>query len=295
MDWPPIAEPLLLERLAMDDAAFLAFIDQAFGALPSRAFTPEILATALGYPWERPERSYLLTGETVELLDDEEAERRDAHLRRREAGSDGARRFPLLAFGSNGAPSTLARKLAHLPGAERRLLVLAGELRGFDVGASAHPTAYGAMPASLFESPGTAVRAAILWVSTAQLTQLCWTEISYRLGRLDGVAFACDQPAGTSDAVLTFAARQGTFCPDGEPVALAAIDATGRTAPALTQEEVLDRAARLAFGERASAATLVRAVFEAPGTLADGASRRLRAAGRPFAPSAWTPFPPPRP
>jgi len=57
VDWPPIAEPLLLERLGMDDQAFLAFIDRAFGALPARAFTPEALATALGYPWERPERS----------------------------------------------------------------------------------------------------------------------------------------------------------------------------------------------------------------------------------------------
>lgn len=292
MDWPPIAEPLLLERLGMDDEAFLAFIDQAFGSLPARPFTPELLATALAYPWERPERSYLLAGETVELLDDVDPERRDAVLRVRHGATV---RYPLLAFGSNGAPSTLARKLAHLPEEERRVLVLAGELQGFDVGASSHPTAYGSMPASLFESPGTAVRAAILWVSAAQVTQLCWTEIGYRLGRLDDIAFACDQPTGTIDAVFAFAARQGTFCPEGEPVALAAIGAGGRTAPALTQEELLDRAARLALGESASAEALVRAIFEKPGTLGDGASSRIRAAGRPFAPAAWTPFAPPRP
>lgn len=289
MDWPPIAEPLLLERLGMDDDAFLAFIVQAFGSLPARRFTPEVLATALAYPWERPERSYLLTGETVELLDDLEPERRDALLQVRHGATP---RYPLLAFGSNGAPSTLARKLAHLPEDARRVLVLAGELHGFDVGVSSHPTAYGAMPASLFESPGTAVRGAILWVSAVQLTQLCWTEIGYRLGRFDGVAFVCDQPAEPVDAVFAFAARQGTFCPDGEPLALAAIPATGRTAPALTQEELLDRAARLALGEGATAAALVRAIFEDVGRLGEEGSGRIRAAGRPFAPAAWTPFAP---
>ena len=291
MKWPPITEPLLLERLAMDDATFLAFIGGLWRALPPRRLTPELLATALSYPWERPSRSYELTSERVELLDEVEPGRRRELLDGAPRDPDGAPRYPLLAFGSNGAPATLARKLAHLPEPERTVLVLAGELHGFDVGAASHPTAYGAMPASLFESPGTAVRCAVLWVSAAQFTQLCWTEIGYRLGRLDGVAFAPDQAAEPLGSVLAYAARLGTFCPDGHPLALAAIPASGRSAPALTQEELLDRAARLALGEHASAATLVRAIFEDVAALDEGGgSTRIRAAGRPFASAAWTPF-----
>src|SRR6266540_2645178 len=42
--------------------------------------------------------------------------------------------------------------------------------------------------------------------------------------------------------------RLGSFCIDDAPVALGAIPASGRTAAALTQEEVLDAAARMVIG-----------------------------------------------
>lgn len=292
--WPPITEPLLRERLAMHDEAFRAFMAETLRALPSRRFTPDVLATALGYPWARPERSYELTEATVTLLDAMEPARRADVLAARAVGPDGTPRYALLTFGSNGAPATLARKLAHLPEAERRVLVLAGELRDFDVGAAPHPTGYGALPAALFASPGTAVRAAVLWVSAAQITQLCWTELSYRLGRLDGIAFVPDQPTAPVDGVLAFASRWGVFCPDGRPLALAAVPATGRTVPALTQEELLDRAARLCLGEGADAVALVRAVFQDMGAFSARASSTLLATARPLmspAWSAWTPEP----
>ena len=292
MDWPAISEPLLRERLAMDHAAFADFLEEILRALPPRRLTPEVLARAFGYPWERPERSYLLAGETVTLLDDLGPEQRAALLEGSRCGPDGSARHPLLAIGSNGAPATLARKLAHLPDAERGVLVLAGELRDFDVGAAARPTAYGSMAATLFESPGTAVRAAVLWVSDAQVTQLCWTEIGYRLGRLDHVVFVPDQPAAPIASVFAYAARWGTFCPDGEPVALAAIPATGRRAPALTQRRLLERAARLGLGEGASAEALVREIFEDTPAFVDGAGPRIARAGRPFAPAEWTPWTP---
>ncbi len=287
--WPLIDEPELRARLALDDAGFEAFIAAVRAAVPPRAFTPEAWATAVGYPWERPAQSYGLDGERVELLSELEPAVRAALIEARATGPDGAPRYPLLAFGSNGAPSTLRRKFAHFEAAERRVLVLAGELHDFDVGAAAHPTAYGSMAASLFESPGTAVRAAVLWVSAAQLTQLCWTELSYRFGRLDGVTFAADDgPALTS--VLTFAARYGTFCPDGEPLALAAIPAQGRTARACTQEELLARAAEVMFGPGSAAEALVRRIIEDLAGLAPSASARIAACGRPFAPASWTPW-----
>lgn len=288
----PIAEPLLLERLGMDDAAFADFITATLGSVPPRPFTPEVLATGLGYPWERPACSYLLDGERVALLDDMAPARRAELLAAQERGFDGEPRHPLLAFGSNGAPATLRRKLAHLGDADRRVLVVAGELHGFDVGAAAHPTAYGSMPATLFESPGTAVRAAVLWVTAAQLTQLSWTELTYRLGRLQPVAFTPDQDgAEAATGLWAYVSRWGTFCPEGEPLALAAIPARDRTAEACSQEELLERAARLALGVGGSAEALVRAIFEDLSAFAATASAPIRATGVPLASPAWHPWP----
>ena len=175
------------------------------------------------------------------------------------------------------------------------MLVLAGELHGFDVGAAAHPTAYGSMAATLFASPGTAVRCAVLWASAAQLTQLSWTEITYRLGRLDGVRFTPDQPGSAPlDGLWAYVSRWGPFSPEGTPLAFSAVPARHRRAPAATQEELLGYAARLALGPEAGAEQLVRRIFEAPGALLrEGGSAAIRAAGVPFAPPEWRPFAPP--
>ncbi len=270
-----ITEPLLLERLAMDDAAFRAFMRETFAGVPPRPYSPEVLSRALGYPWERPAASFLLEGEDHVLLADLPLARREALLAAPWAALGGPRRHAVLAIGSNGSPRRLATKLAHL--AERDVLVLAGELSDTDVGAAAHPTAYGSMPATLFPSPGTAVRAAVLWVTPAQLTQLTWTEISYRLEPATG--FVADDGVRV-DELLVFASRWGPFAPDREPVALAAVPARGRRAPAWTQEQLLDRAARTMLGDEARAADLVRALFEdLAGTTARGTERIARSNG----------------
>src|SRR6185312_14624235 len=90
-------------------------------------------------------------------------------------------RYPLLGFGSNGSPETLMLKFAHLSEQDRHVLVVAGDLYDFDVGAAAAVTFYGSLPGTIFASPGTAVRASVLWVTAAQLVALTWTEITYRL------------------------------------------------------------------------------------------------------------------
>ncbi len=173
-------------------------------------------------------------------------------------------RLPALAIGSNAAPEVLERKFAHFAAAaDREVLALTGRLHDFDVGVAAQPTMYGSMPATPFPSPGTTVAATLLWVTPAQFTQLAWSEITYRLGQL-GTRFEIDESDTAFDEVLVFASRFGTFCPLGEPVALAAIPATGRDAPELGQEQLLAAAARLALGPAAGAETLVRAIFEEP-------------------------------
>lgn len=100
--WPPITEPELLDRLALDQEQFLAFYRGLAAALGRREYQPALLERALAYPWERPARSYLLRDGRVRLLDDlEPAERRST------VEAFARDRHPLLAFGSNAAPVPL--------------------------------------------------------------------------------------------------------------------------------------------------------------------------------------------
>jgi hypothetical protein len=285
--WPPITDPELLERLALDDRQFRAFARKVAAAFGTREMTPAILERALGYPWERPARSYLLRGGEVQLLGELGAAARESVLR--EFARD---RYPILAFGSNAAPATLEIKLAHFPDeADRAVLVVTGALHDLDVGAAASPTVYGAMPAALFSSPGTAVRAALLWLTPTQVTQLTWSELGYRLGRLDKAHFAVDDADLEVGDLFGYVNRFGALCIDGAPVAMAAIPATGRTAPALTQEELLDHVARLALGPEAGAADLVGAVFADMAAVIARVAEHVWPLSQPLAPELWTPYP----
>jgi len=285
--WPPIAEPELLSRLAMDDEEFAAFVRALVAQLAPRPFDPALLALALGYPWARPAGSYLLSGEEVELLADFSPVDRDGVIARF-ASSGG--RLPALAIGSNAAPEALRRKFAHFDAAaDRTVLALTGRLHDFDVGVAAQPTLYGSLPATLFPSPGTAVAATLLWLTPAQFTQLAWSEITYRLGRLR-TRFEVDEGPARFDEVLVFVSRFGAFCLEGEPVALAAVPAGGRTAPELGQEELLDAAAALAIGPEARAETLVRAIFEDPAPLLAKVAATVHKTALLFSSERWTPF-----
>jgi hypothetical protein len=223
------------------------------------------------------------------LLEDLSVQEREEALARF-LGDDGGR-LPVLGIGSNAAPDTLREKFAHFPGEDdREVLALTGRLHGFDVGVAAQPTMYGSMPATLFPSPGTAVCATVLWVTPTQFTQLAWSELSYRLGKLQ-TRFDVDEDGTSFDEVLVFVSRFGAFCVDERPVALAAIPASGRTAEALTQEQLLDAAAALAIGPGAGAEALVRAIFEDLGEVGPKFAGTVRKASLPFASDRWTPFP----
>jgi hypothetical protein len=290
---PAITEPELRQRLTLSDAQFAEFFRTLASRLGRRTYTPEAYAHAIGYPWSRPARSYLLTSGVVELLDELETRRRAEVVERftaESARSPERARTPLLAFGSNASPAALQRKFAHFPDADdRAVLVLAGGLHDYDVGASAQPTIYGAMPATLFPSPGTVVRASVLWVTPSQFTQLVWSELSYGLGRL-AARFEADEVDHSLGSVIAFVSRFGAFCPDRRPVALAAIPASGRTAAALGQEQVLGAASALALGPDASAEMLVRQVFENFSDLMLRLERTVRRRGERFSSPSWTPY-----
>jgi hypothetical protein len=284
----PITEPQLLERLAMDDRQFGEYVRGLAGSLPAREYEDRVLAHALGYPWKRPGRSYRLSDAGVEPLEEMSPAERDEAIADHSAGDEGRR--PLLAIGSNGAPEILRRKFAHFPEAgDRALLALTGRLHEFDVGYAAQPAIYGSLPATLFPSPGTAVSATVLWVTPAQFTQIAWSELSYRLGRLE-TRFEVDEGGAVFDEVLVFVSRFGAFQVEGEPVALAAVPADGRTARALTQEEVLDAAAALAIGPGAKAEELVRAIYEDFVGFVPRLVETVNRESAPFASERWTPF-----
>ena len=170
------------------------------------------------------------------------------------------------------------------------MLVLTGDLHDVDVGAVASPGILGYIPATLFASPGTAVRAAVVWVTPAQVTQLTWSEMTYRLGRLEDARFEMDEADVQVKEIFAYVSRFGAFCIDDSPVALAAIPATGRTATEMTQEELLDHVARLVIGPDAWAEGLVRAIHEDMAGVVARASETVWQSSEQLQ-SRWTPFP----
>ncbi len=285
-DWPPITETELLERLALDDERFFAALQDVVAAWPRREYDPAFFEHARGYPFERPPGSYALRGEAVELLAD-----LDPSQRRSRIGALTEGRHPILAFGANAAPSRLAMKFAHFADeVDREVLVLTGELHDLDVGAVPTAPLVGYLPASLFASPGTAVRAAVIWVTSAQLTQLVWSETTYRFGRLEDASFEVDEAELEVEDVFAFVSRLGAFCIDGDPVALAAVPAQNRAAAALSQEELLDAVAGLVLGPGARAEELARASCDDMPAVITRASETVWPRGRQLS-SRWTPYP----
>ena len=167
------------------------------------------------------------------------------------------------------------------------MLVVAGDLHDHDVGPAASVAIYGAMPATLIASPGTAVRAAVLFATDAQATQLTWSELTYAFGRL---AVRFESPEVDVTTVLAYASRFGTFAPGGERLALAAVPAEGRTATPRSQRELLDEVARLTLGAQATAEDVVRAVYAGPGRFFRLVRDHVRPLAVPFSASRWSPY-----
>ena len=172
--------------------------------------TAAILKRALEYPYATPDRSYLYRdGEALELP----------------ADPDFTSRTPLLSYGANSAPEALARKLAALPGVE--MPVVRSQLEGFDVVYSAHVSPYGAVPATLHESPGTTAPVFVLHPTEEQRTLLTASEPNYDLVEVNGIA--------------AYRSKHGCLQLNGSPVALAAVRSAGRTFPELDEPAILER------------------------------------------------------
>ncbi|MFL5899498.1 MAG: hypothetical protein ACJ76D_13765 [Solirubrobacterales bacterium] len=175
------------------------------------AETTAILRRALAYPYATPGRSYLYRdGAALELPTD---------------GPDLAGRAPLISYGANSAPESLSRKLAPLPGVE--MPVLLAELEGWDVVYSAHVSPYGAVPATLVESPGTTAPVFVIHPTPQQRALLTASEPNYDLVELEGIA--------------AYRSRHGPLSIRASAVALAAVRSQGRAFPELDEPAVLER------------------------------------------------------
>jgi hypothetical protein len=161
-----------------------------------------IVERALAYPYFPPHRSYVLG-----------------------QGAEGERHV-LLAYGANGAPEVLRRKL----GEDANLEVLAGTVHDFDIVYSSHISAYGAIPSTLHPAPGRAVPVFALLVDDDQLIRVVDTEFNYSVRRLTGLAFE------HADSAIAFVSRHGALGLTGEPIPLA--DLPQREAQRLVREHV---------------------------------------------------------
>ena len=279
-EWPPISAPDIRAWMALGDDEWLPAVMAREGEFERPPFTDAAYQFGLAYPWDRPAGSYLLRdGEVRPITDvDPEAFTADRH--------------PLVTFGANGAPHRLIERFARFPEpTDREVLVLTGHLHDFDVGANIVPVPYGAVPAILFDCPGTAVRAAVLWLTSLQVETLVYAELGYRLGRLDHARFEIDEVNVTIDVVFAFIGRTGALRLDGKPVALAAVPARDRTSRAMTQEELLHALGVMAFGPGTTARDTARRCFEDHGAVVRALLPLTAPTALPLPAESWTPYP----
>jgi len=175
-----------------------------------------VLARAAGYP-------YAITAHSFTLIGGEERPF-DASLT--------AGRTPVIGYGSNQSPEQLRRKYG-----ENRspIPVQRAWLDDHDVVYSAHFASYGSLPAALRHAPGTRVAVAVNWLDDDQLAVMHPTEQqNYHYARLDGIALVTAE-GDRLDSAHAYLGFRGHIARDGQPIALAEVQAENRTLPALGQ------------------------------------------------------------
>jgi hypothetical protein len=176
----------------------------------------------MGYPYPVPSHPFVQRGHAT--LDPAEIE------------IEWSSRVPVLAYGSNAAPRALAHKLSL---SDDPVLVVPAWLRDFDVVYSAHISPYGAVPATLQRSPGTAARVHVTYMTEEQVVLVSATEPNYEAVRLEGVE--CRPESGEAVTRLSaYFSRHGCLLVEGSEVALSAVQATDRTFPSMSEPEVLE-------------------------------------------------------
>jgi hypothetical protein len=176
----------------------------------------------MGYPYPTPSKPFVQQGHVT--LDPAQVE------------VDWNDRVPVLAYGSNAAPRALAHKLAL---SDDPVLVVPAWLHDFDVVYSAHISPYGAVPATLQRSPGTAARVHVAQMTKEQVVLVSATEPNYESVLLEDVD--CRPDGGEAVRRLSaYFSRHGCLLVDGSEVALSAVQAADRTFASMSEPEVLE-------------------------------------------------------
>ncbi|MGO1550266.1 MAG: hypothetical protein ACTHWO_10700 [Nesterenkonia sp.] len=190
---------------------------------------------AAEYPYEIPSTGFAVdvtTGETQPIV----CELIQSELVGRE---------PILAIGSNAAPSQLIRKFRS-QATESTIYTTNVNVLDHDVTFARLLAPYGAVPATMIPSPGTTVRAKVNWLTRSQMELMHETEgigSVYTLESLDGQYLGTEgeeAPCGCGrDSLPYYRASTGPLYLGASPVALASIQAENRLFPGLSELSLL--------------------------------------------------------
>jgi hypothetical protein len=115
-----------------------------------------------------------------------------------------------------------------------------GILFGFDAVYSAHVSAYGAVPATLWPAPGTELPVFVIYLTEEQLEKIAATEPNYERRTLEGASCRLEGDDSAVRPLTAYLSRHGPLLRDGAPIALAEVAARGRSLAAIEQREAID-------------------------------------------------------
>jgi hypothetical protein len=224
-------------------------------------FVPEALVTdflsasqnndPMLYPGERPKNSYITDGRNVYNL---EVDNQNGNLvfgMQTEEGLVPANvflqshavptmeeRIPVLAFGANMSPGSLASKFKKV-GREDALIIptVYASLGGHDVVWSGGPGMNGNLIAILYrgeETADTKVQVGINFLTREQLLVMHATEMNYKL------ASVALEVAGVPVKACYYVGQDSVYMQQNKPVAIESIPATGRSLPTATTVNLLE-------------------------------------------------------
>ncbi|MFA5004490.1 MAG: hypothetical protein WC498_04425 [Candidatus Saccharimonadales bacterium] len=216
------------------------------------------------YPGQRPETSYVTDGTEVfavnVTIEDDQLSFRvptetgevdvDDYLRSKNVPTM-EERIPVLAFGANMAPGSLAKKFRkdvmpadgdqaeHVDARPDLSIVptIYGTLPGYDVVWSGGPGVNGNLAAILYrgaETADTRVQVGLNFLTREQLLMMNATELSYNLSTLEV------EVAGKQVRALYYAGADSIYLRDGKPIAVQGIPAQERNLSTDTTRHLLD-------------------------------------------------------
>jgi hypothetical protein len=203
------------------------------------------------YPGERPESSYVTDGDSVYMADALHDESGNLIFNINRNGEsvpmddylieNGVptmdERIPILAFGANVSPSSIAAKFAKIGRPDALIIpTVYAKLPGKDIVWST-PGLAGNPVAILYEGEETKqseVQVAINFLTPEQVLVMHQSEVTYDLSSVDV------DVDGQKVRTFYYAGRNNIYLRDGHPVAIDSITADGREIPALDAAGALD-------------------------------------------------------